>query len=350
VALGILGVMGVLTRPEFGLLALGAPLLQAFTLERERRAGCLVQLATTFGLLAVYALWRLWYFGDLVPLPAHVKGSIWSNPYGEIFTPNFHVIIGIGPMFLRDGGMMLLVAALGLARPGAWRKLLWLWAPLLATIAYMATTFMVMGTFQRYFLPYVSGALLLALATWFPRRDAGWGESLSPLLPPAPRLAAILAVYLAIIGAIFTQTPWLQARGYDISSTSSFPEELQRFSQFPEGVSVAATEVGVLAARNMHLTIHDVAGLNDVVYARGFDADDLFARQPTVFAQVHDHYTRVVRDIRAHPDWQHYEAVFPPGATRDDPLLRTILVDSRSEHFETIRAILQAPLTQPRPY
>jgi hypothetical protein len=319
VALGVLAFALVLVRPEFGLVALGCPALALCARGNRRVAGMLgAALATTVVLLALYAALRVALFGNPLPLPVLIKGSLWTVPYEDFSPWTLESLRGLAWGFFFDSWPLHLAAVLLLVARPAGRRLAWLWLPVYAVVAYLATSLPIMGFGHRYFAP-----LCLGLAVVM-------GESLrGAALPPVatgPRV-----VLLSAAAMVFALTAWQVAvpQSRPTRRAQSHMETMPLIADMvalaPPGASVAATEVGILGARARDIVIHDLAGLHDPAFARGFDVDALFAREPDMLTLVSADYRGMTRRILAHPRFADFEPAWslPGSETPGTPRLDT---------------------------
>lgn len=343
VGLGALGFLCHLARPEFGLVAVLTPAL-LWRKCRRISPGCaraaVLCGATVISLLGLWLLLHLLWFGSLFPLPFHVKGFLWRMPYEDFSPTTRAIVLGAPFQFVQDGALLIGPLVLGLARRRRWRSLVALWLPLALTLIYLSAAFQVMGSANRYYFPLLGPAVLLLIPAW--GLDAGAPRGLPPRGDPAVRAVPVLA--LAVFALILTGLlifPQRQARHRIQSPRAPHTLIAERFQMLPAGASVAATEVGLLGALNPQLIIHDLAGLNDPEFARGFDADALFRRQPDVITLVHGDYQGMVRRILAHPRFGDYRLLWDLTPGRAGPYLDTaVYVNTASPRRAVIERIL----------
>ncbi|MEQ8818948.1 MAG: hypothetical protein RLY93_01790 [Sumerlaeia bacterium] len=291
--------LGILARPEFGLF-LGMPLIAILVYRKTHphfAAAMSKAFVAAFLLLCLYAIWRIWMFGTLLPLSFSAKGNIWNIPYEDYSPEAAQRLRAFVFYYLKDSFHIHLAIWIGLSRNRLWLRMAHLWVPLYGIVLYLSTTFQLMGHGHRYYIPTLCGLLVLLLLAWLPeKRNA----------PTAAdhRITAffdlLTAIALAICAWGYATYPWLQRRQY---ATKPVPSDVIQtpLGAIPEGTRVAATEVGRLGVLLPQATILDLAGLNSPEYTQGFDADVFFAQQPDVITLVHPDYRAMNRAILEDP-------------------------------------------------
>ena len=156
-------------------------------------------------------------------------------------------------------------------------------------------------------------------------------------------------VLLLLSNLGFLIFPQIQVRGTGMLETDIRPAISNLLNKLPAGVSVAATETGLISAANPHLVIYDLSGLNDPVFCHGFDSNELFRRKPDVFTLVHGDYHGMNRGIFQHPDFKKYRCAVNIFPERGDQFLdATIYVNTSSPEGEKIFSVLKNAYEQYR--
>ncbi|MBN1901801.1 hypothetical protein JW926_10815 [Candidatus Sumerlaeota bacterium] len=303
-SLGILGFLCVMARPEFALIILLSPFLLWLRIGRSfpKRREPLIVLLTSCVLLIVYALWRLVYFGEIFPNSFYVKGSLWFTPYEDFNAKERTRLVHIPLFYFRESLFLHLVLFFGLMQRKNWKKLLWLWAPLYLSLIYISTALQIMGYGYRYFFPFMGGVVYLIILTW------SW------LLEDAPPFRSRNSRIPAWIFCVIVSLSLIAINAGYVDLYINFKKEnednkdymMEFFRKLPPGASIAATEVGAISTRSPHIFVHDLSGLNDPEFRRGFRADDLFRRNPDIICYVHEHYGGINKRIREHPSFSRY--------------------------------------------
>lgn len=305
------GMLAILTRPESAIVVLLFPLC-AYALLPEKRAVSFRSLVALLGCVAAglaleFAGCKL-YFGTAFPLSLYMKGHAAYQGYAGIWYPDLLLIAFLA------GCLVFLVALVLVARRTDRRLLLCFFIPAAAVFGYLLTITQIMGLYSRFYAPYFPLLILPAFLVadrWAAETGAGhdW-----PKLISRPRIIAA-AVLVCLFFLESSQRVQLQIRllehrrhiEYDpVQFTTAATRPLptsdwfwstgtitnQLVSQLPAGTTVAATEVGFLAARSPQVNLIDMAGLNDTQIAlHGFSVDSLLARKPDVIWLPHKDYT-----------------------------------------------------------
>jgi hypothetical protein len=303
VRVGVLSFVAVLARPDAGLCAVGAPCLAWLTLSGERRWRDLLGLwALPVALTAAELLLCKWYFQVPLPLGFYAKsvhsyaGFLSSENavhYAYLASLCAVPFVGVlGATFTRKQAPLLLALLL----------------PVLGTIAYLLTVRQVMGFIGRYYIPLlpflvvpallsldaalverarlmrrvVFGVCVAALAYLCIRPvEFGWERQYTSRVVPAP-IPVPTPPVRATAGLPNFGGAWKPVN----------PAIARMVASLPDGVTVAASEVGYLASLAPRASIIDLVGLNDTAIGiHGFSMDDLLARSPDLIWLPHTAYT-----------------------------------------------------------
>jgi hypothetical protein len=338
---GSVGGLCFLVRPDLLLFGLGAPLGIAVLAPepRQRRCGRIAVsvaiIIAGFGVLLAEA-----YFGHPFPLPFYAKS-------GHIYGPAFeHVYMVKGMRELRNflvGCWPLLVITVAGWR--SWKKVLGVTerAAIVSSgvfiVYYAGFTLQIMGNDFRFYMP-----ILPVLAVCAGQILADWLERVPQLNPSISVLAGFFVVLiLAASTGVWTLTRAGRVRSIDES------KNLLTFMQWrqlpnleravPEGIRIAATEVGRLGLLAPRSEIIDLAGLNTPEYAmRKFSPDILFADPPDLIYEPVADYVDMVADLKKHPMYgSDYELVPSRGEWMDVRLYK------KGRHYAALRNLMLGP-------
>ncbi len=366
--------LATLTRPEGGLLVgvcLGAGLLGISG--HDRLAGRTEQprmlrdaVLYSFLPLAAYALWKLYYFGDLLPNSFHVKVS--QNP--------FSMMNGGGTVKIYYGSMWIFAALSAIAffahRRHRAIQAMAAWCVLLSFFYTFSTLLQpqydrFMMSFEACMIVFVAvgilneaDPLLRLRARWFPRFDLGVSRA-KPIL--ALGMMSFLLFFQSYHG-------WHGRGGHDLFlHDDRFDDRYIRiaklFATIPHNseITFAWGDAGMLPYYSGMKHI-DIVGLNNNEIARAHtpgEVLDIIAKArpeiiilPTdlmdtslhdschhVFRYAHGLIGRSYMKILSHPGLKDYVPVVTlPQSVYD----LHVLVDSRSTHFTDIATTLSAAI------
>ncbi|MDI3282679.1 hypothetical protein [Polyangium sp. 15x6] len=327
-ALGVLGGMSFLIRPELATMAVLVPLsFVVFSRSPEERRGGVVALGVTLLLLAVHLAACRLYFGTALPLPFWVKGT---EHYGAGFARAYRgdntklLIPWLGsfwPLFVPTAVEVLSSPRAFLKKAPAIDKALVVAVIFLLGYTWLVMT-QIMAQAQRFYYPLVP--LLIYLAS----------SSLTRLWALAPRQAApshtgALVAAGALVFALWDVAPSFTTAGKDLlgaalgGSIGRFDMQkhvleqgpqgywfkLDRFAALPDDTVIATTEVGLLGALNSTKTVVDLAGLNEPRFAHSrFSAETLFTVwKPDIIYMPHPDYEEMTEGIQRHPALADYD-------------------------------------------
>jgi hypothetical protein len=356
--LGAIGGLSFGVRPELCLFALLIP--ASFSLSPRLRRTGLIALGVSALMLAMHLVFNRLYFKTMVPLPFYAKAT---GLYGQRILDVYkgggtneltNFLFGFWPLFA--------IIALDLAiAPRTLLKAPVDRAALIGALAclfyYWIFALQVMGGSGRFFFPPLA-ALVLVAGRSVGRVVKALGERRrESLVSPGSALGAVLAM----AALAWTLVPLALTAGRDLSGavlghrigqfdpkvlvTTPWPLKywfkLDQFSELPDDVVMATTEVGFPGLLNPRKTIIDMAGLNERAFAmKRFSADRLFSQyHPDLIYMPHPDYADMVRDIEKNPEFQkNYEAFSAAqlGASHFGIALR-----KDSKHYAEMRAIVR---------
>ncbi|MEN6541018.1 hypothetical protein [Parvibaculum sp.] len=310
---GLLAFVAVLARPDNAVCALATPFFIWATLPGTKRWGDLFHLVVLpLGLIGIELMVCRWYFGVALPLSFYAKlvrtyeGFQSSENAVEYF---FYFVIltlpfvGILCANLRRSEILKVAAFL---------------LPAAVTFLYLLTARQIMGTRGRFYVPFLPFLVVPALLS----ADMALMHDARRAL--ARTSIAILAVVLLYVGARPLRTSASDAYIRSVRSApilvpaftpdtrdkladhASYQQVIETMgvvlAQLPQGVSVAASEVGYIGSSAPHIPIIDLVGLNDThIGTHGFSMDDLLLRAPDLIWFPHTDYTGMRRRMFAEP-------------------------------------------------
>jgi hypothetical protein len=239
-ALYLTALLAALIRPDA--LVIVAPLcLGSLWLETAHRPQLLRKLmlrAVVPGLL--YFAWRLWYFGEWLPLPFLVKGVASAEKVGPIDPVSLRYMLVLAVRYL--GPLLLLVGWLGRKLPRAEQKrvAVLLLSFVLAPAAFYACITLEQNVANRFVLPLWVGSLAVVVC-YLP-----WGK-LTKALSSAFLLLSLLYFAIFFIRTLPLRHAHIPHLAQDLASVSQH--------------RMAVTEAGHLPYYS-HWTALDLWGLN----------------------------------------------------------------------------------------
>lgn len=305
--LGLLGFCAVVVRPENGLFAVVATTLAGLLLlDRSRRSELTPWGITFASLLLLFACWYRVYFHAWLPLGFYMKnGHAYRGYLGAVrFPPDVYT-----RNFLLLAAPVLAFPLLSSERRGQRVALAFL-LPVALTFVYLSTVTQIMGAFSRYYVPFMAPVAVAALWMTDLALVEGWQQRLRQRWLGF----GILAIVLLGVGAVSWRPihRWTQRR----LSEEPYPApeliypaagtKLRRplwfttasllgsevIQRLPAGAVIATTEVGIIGQMAPHVSVIDLAGLNDNDIAlHGFDVDRFLDRKPVLIWFPHGDYT-----------------------------------------------------------
>jgi hypothetical protein len=310
VALGAVGLLLFLARPESALVTLLLPLLLWLLPERPRPA--LKSLLRFYGFFLAGVLIELiacqLYFGTPLPLSVYMKGHQAYLGYSSIWYPGLLLVAFLSAM------QLFLAALILLARRRDLRLVLVCFVPAAAVFSYLGTVTQIMGFNSRYYVPYtplIVVPVLLVLDRWLASGSEAGAWPGHALRNRAVLTAALLLFFLVLSSEAVQGKLRRLEHGYhfeydpaQLSITAAVPLPKTRWqpmmasitddllAPLPPGVTVAATEVGYLGDRASQVNIIDLAGLNDTDIAlHGFIVSRFLQRKPDLIWMPNNAYT-----------------------------------------------------------
>jgi hypothetical protein len=333
---GALGFAAVLTRPDNGVCALGAPFLAWLLMPGRRRWEDLTGLCLLpAALIGAELLVCKWYFQIPLPLGFYAKSlhSYAGFQNGENAVQYAYMagscvvpFVGVLCATLRRKQAPMVVALL---------------LPVAITAAYLLTVRQVMGFGGRYYVPFIPYVVVPALLSV----DAALADGAArPVRRMGLGIAVAIAVFLALrpveLGWEREYHAWVIPQpipypALPIAASEPLPYYnwikepgiSQVAAQLPPGAVMAASEVGYVACISPRITVIDLVGLNDTrIGVHGFSMDDLLARAPDLIWLPQEHYTGLLAAMFTDPRlFQQYVVIanifnFGIAIRRDSPL------------------------------
>jgi hypothetical protein len=317
--------LGYLTRPENIVSGSLFVALYLGVWRKRFRQTVSVAIAVVI-LLLLDALVKYWYFGDVVPMAFYTKSSGFFEGFAGKFHnhplfPIFYILLAVWPFFAllifsvkRDQTMGLLAFLL----------------PAVVVTAYFFTMQNIMNLYARYEYPltmYIIAAALLYAST----------DLFQPFRKKPVIVAALLSVALYqalaygdsqvgnLIHYLLRDT---ENAGVCENGVLNYPLNLpgpvnyswkdkmfqmtDAFRDAPVGTTVVTTEHGYFGAKNLNVTIIDVAGLHNRYMAHhGFSAEWLYAQKPDVIWLPHWHYTCLNHKLVFNEEFRQHYKLYP---------------------------------------
>ncbi len=309
--LALVALLLFLTRPDSGIVIVLFPSMLCLLKAGSAGWPRLAVFLGAFGCgVALDFAACLAYFHTFVPLSFYMKsGHAYQGIRGawhpELLMLNFLA-----------GCELCLVALVLLVRRADWKLVVCCLFPAALTFAYLLTVDQIMGYNSRFYLPYVALFLVPALLVW--DRSIVTGDAPVQGRQPAG-MVLVRSGFAAVIMLCFlagsSQNVLAKVRHaehasyvvYDpaeLTTAAKVPLHVMEWDEaidsvtnrlvapLPQGVTVAATEVGYLGSHAPQINIIDMAGLNDTEIAlHGFHVDQFLLRKPDLIWLPHDNYT-----------------------------------------------------------
>ena len=311
-AVGLLGFISVLARPDNAVCALATPFIVWATLPGARRWGDLFGLVVLpVGLIGAEFLVCRWYFGMALPLSFYAK---LVHAYAGFQNPENAVVYLF--YFVRVALPFLGVLAANCRRSDI-PKIVAFLLPVAVTFLYLLTARQIMGKQGRFYMPFLPFFVVPALLS---ADRAFAGDARRTLIRTSIVVVTLFALYAAAsplrtraseiyLHAVHSQpivVPEFSHRTRkklpDIDRGEVIDAMGDILAQLPRGATVAASEVGYIGSKGLHIPIIDLVGLNDNrIGTHGFSMDDLLQRAPDLIWFPHTDYTGMRREIFTDP-------------------------------------------------
>jgi hypothetical protein len=343
-ACALAGWVAILARPDNAVVAFGCPLLAiALVCRRPRLAlAFLPLLALLVG--AQLAIARA-LLGTALPLSFWVKRPFAYGGFVGEYTWNPFLFLEV---FGRAAVPFVIVLVVAAKRRHA-MKLIALLLPSLITIASLFAINQIMGHLGRFYFPQLAAFVIAAALVLEGVRSTSAGTAIA---------RGVLAIALLIGGAEALEAagrvyerraetqPLARLDGWAIDARAPLPDADSWQSSIevaaiaaaaPRGARLAMSEHGLVGARAPDAVIIDVIGLHDRVFARGFDAAELWRRRPDAIWLPHPDYTQMIRAILDSDEfWRDF--VFYPDALSYGIAVRRDARELRALVEERLRA------------
>lgn len=258
----VLAVLATLTRPEGAVLA---AILFALDWRSVGFARAFKSALTFAGPIALYAAWKLWYFGDVLPNSFYVKVVQAREGSTAPRLPG----LGAVKLFYLQNTLLVLVALVGVfyasrKKAGSAYAFGWIW--IIAMSMFYSASYLLMGKYDRFTLS-IEAIILVFVATG------------------ACYLLSILRwkwlVWVAVILAFRYTELWRGSRAIlaDVTDHNAPYEQLgEAIARLPdhEHITIASADAGVLPFYS-NARHFDLVGLNTNEVARGRSAEQVIA-------------------------------------------------------------------------
>lgn len=333
-ALVLAGYLSFAARPDNLLYALLLPPLFLVLAPPRRRRLAAVYVLGLGALLALDTLVKWRVFGDPLPLSFHAKTAGYYEGY--LGAHQWNPMLSLTEVGETAVPFLLLIVIFVTRRSAGLAAAFLL--PVVLTYGYFFTVVQIMGYRGRFYLPalplVIVGALLVLdrflrpprpPAPWT-RATAGWNPVRLALVPIL-LLATARPIQVAAIGLgerwlVSAPAPRVAETVYRTAAGAP-PPRLERWppkviaalaAALPAGTRISLSEHGLVGAAAPHVSIDDPVGLHDPVFARrGFSAEALLARRPSLVWLPHPHYSKLVAELLdSETLWRDYDVY--PGA------------------------------------
>lgn len=312
-----------LVRPDNFFFCTIFPALFLITHFIEKKQELIIYYSVFGGLVVADLAFKYHTFHDILPLPFFVKSSGYYQGYmGEADWNAMSYFI----QFLQYSFVWIAISLVFVRRQQL-QQYVPFWIPVFLTCMYFFTAVQIMGVSARYYLPALPFLIFPAFEILSQNAfTISTGERLKTIFNKALVsfiVFAALFFYADNISTVFS-THFLENRKpyqfqNQISCSKYFPVVTSDYTDFydlckklPTGTTIAASEVGRLAAYNPHLKIIDLGGLHEPYFAHhGFSAKHLLEQKPSIIQLAHYNITKVNYDIINNPQFRAEYEFYP---------------------------------------
>jgi hypothetical protein len=336
VLFGILSGLAFWIRPDLLIYSFLVPAcLFFYPVNREQRISAAVVLITAGFVVAALMLVSKLYFGSAVPLSFYAKSTQSYGPtihlrYEKVPWREFKAFVFAYWFFFLIFAFRVVFARREFFKRTNNFELGLSIGSLVFSLYFLFFVLQIMGQDQRFYYP-----LLPALAFVAAKGIADFVSSIGsanprPLVPFLTANSLPIASFLCLAVLLFhlKADPDLLSKigrfnPAEISEWSSYRRayraywyRLDEFSSLPDGLSIATTEVGHPCAMNLNKQIVDLAGLNELNFAKnGFSAERLFSvYNPDLIYLPHPDYPEMIESILNNSYFRQNYVYFSPSA------------------------------------
>ena len=310
-------------RPDLLVYTLLVPVcMTVFGADREAKRNGLWALALTVAAIGVQITGSWYLLRSPLPLSFYAKGMV---GYGDIFASHYRLVPFVElTHYVASYWPLLLVIGLDLVvSRRQWRSGIspveraLLVATCLFVLYYAFFVLQIMHRPQRFYYPTLPALVFLA-AQGGARLAGAIPKPISAELERLPRWAVVgFAILLgglllrpAVTAAVELRRKATRGRLLNFDVVANYRDRytdywfgLDAFSDLPDDLVVATTEIGRPAALNPHKQIVDMTGLNERAFAHeGFSADRLLLNhRPDLIYMPHPHYEDMATQLIKHP-------------------------------------------------
>lgn len=309
----LVGGAALAARPELCLFTVIVPLSVVVYGPRGTSGLWLKILIATVGIFLLHAFVAWGSLGTPLPLSFYTKSI---NGYGAVFAAEYgHVALAEFVDFASGYWLLIVPIAIDLCFKPEWRnrEMALERGVLVATVTFLFyhlfMTLPIMPYKERFFQPAVP-ALIFLSAGAVSRFPVEAGVLMQGVRARFPIIATLLVMSIlspAAVASAKALRKGIQAgvvgefdlvHTYRTTGVRERWFALDRFSDLPDDVVIAATEIGLLVALNPDKRIVDMAGLNHrAIATQGFSPDHLFAETPDLIFLPHPHYEAMIRAL-----------------------------------------------------
>ena len=359
---GCMGGLAFSFRPDLLIYTFSIPLvILLFSSSRRARLTAAGILSITSLTVLFQILFYSKYLNSPLPLSFYAKSI---SHYGSYLQESYH-LFSLKQLCKYIFSFPLLFSAIGVALfidfRGWWKGISLIGKGLLlATTAFFGYHLFfvipIMGYSQRFYYPTLPALVFLAVrSVVFIVERTSLNDILHKGLLDKADSKAILSVMVLFLVFAFgypvtkevyhlVKTGSGEYRGFDVMEEyrerwTGYWFCLDEFSQLPDNLVIASTEIGHPLAMNPGKTILDLTGLNETMIAHnGFSPDSFFQRyQPDLIYMPHPDYREMIQQINADPFFINRYEVFPSS---DLSATMALALNRKSEYYERMLQIV----------
>ena len=321
-------------------------------------------LAITTVTAAVLLAWLYFYFGSPLPLSFYAKGlTLYGDFEYEHYrqVPYQQFIAYVSSCCLLIGAIFVDLLDWAESRTKVFRssfEVALLCGTAVYCLYYLFFVLQIMEFSARFYYPTLPALVWLGVhstqrlaAKYWPslqslyRQGTGWGWTAVFLTAGSLMIARPLLVNARQIASVPSKgfANWNQITEYR-AYWHDYWFRLDRFSELPDDLTMATSEIGHPGAMNSGKVVVDMAGLNERQFAKHpFSAPALFRTySPDLIFMPHPGYRSMNRELLANPVFQRDYEYFP-AADLGAHVLMGLALRRDSRHYQRMRSIVKAP-------
>ncbi len=359
---GLLGGLAFSFRPDLLIFSFAVPMVILVCSSGNKagiHAGVILTVTALVVILQILFFWK--YLNSPLPLPFYAK----SIGYYGVYLQEMYKLFPIKRLIKFIFSFPFLFSAMGIALfidiKGLWRRISDIgkglfFATLLFIGYHLFFVTPIMDYFQRFYYPALPAILFLSIQCMkFICERTSFVEIVRE--KPLGKINSKTVKALFVLFPVFAFGPAAAEEAYDLffsckdeytgfdvteeyrARWTGYWFRLDEFSELPDNLVIAATEVGHPLAMNPFKTVIDMTGLNETKIAHsGFSADSFFHYyQPDLIFMPHPDYQDMIQSINENSSFiNHYEVY--SGVDLSTTLALAIRKDS--EYYQQMRQIV----------